>query len=261
MPDATADRPLETPLSWHLAVLAVAMVWPTVSTFLYFFALADTSWVQPVYGASKVLQFALPLAWVLLVQRVRPRWAWPTRPAIVWGLGMGLAIFAAGLTLYFGVLKHSAWLAEAPQFIAAKLFDMGLVAGAVTDPAETLAAARADAPWKFIAFASFLTIPHSLAEEYYYRWFIHGQLRRVCGPAPATALSSLAFMSHHVLVLSQFFEGQPAAVAFFSACVAIGGGLWAWLYDRTRSLYGPWLSHLLVDAAIMYAGYDLVWGG
>jgi hypothetical protein len=30
------------------------------------------------------------------------------------------------------------------------------------------------------------------------------------------------------------------------------------LYRRSGSLYGPWLSHLLVDAAIFWIGYDLV---
>jgi uncharacterized protein len=43
----------------------------------------------------------------------------------------------------------------------------------------------------------------------------------------------------------------------FSLSVAVGGAFWAWLYQRTGSLYGPWLSHLLVDAAIFLVGYDL----
>ena len=45
---------------------------------------------------------------------------------------------------------------------------------------------------------------------------------------------------------------------FFAICVAIGGMIWAWLYDRTGSLYGPWLSHLAVDAGIFFIGWDMV---
>ena len=30
------------------------------------------------------------------------------------------------------------------------------------------------------------------------------------------------------------------------------------LYERYGSLYGPWLSHLLVDCGIMFIGYDLI---
>ena len=48
------------------------------------------------------------------------------------------------------------------------------------------------------------------------------------------------------------------ATWLFSVCVAVGGAMWAWLYERTGSLLGPWLSHLLVDAAIFAIGYDLV---
>jgi uncharacterized protein len=43
-----------------------------------------------------------------------------------------------------------------------------------------------------------------------------------------------------------------------SAGVAVGGAFWAWLYERTGSIFGPWLSHLLIDAGIFWIGYDLI---
>ena len=39
--------------------------------------------------------------------------------------------------------------------------------------------------------------------------------------------------------------------------IAAGGAVWAWIYERTGSLYGPWLSHLVVDAGIFIIGYDI----
>jgi membrane protease YdiL (CAAX protease family) len=33
---------------------------------------------------------------------------------------------------------------------------------------------------------------------------------------------------------------------------------WAWLYDRTGSLLGPWMSHLIIDAGIFWVGYELI---
>jgi hypothetical protein len=36
--------------------------------------------------------------------------------------------------------------------------------------------------------------------------------------------------------------------------------VWAWLYERTQSVWAPWLSHLVVDAAIYVIGYDLLRG-
>lgn len=39
--------------------------------------------------------------------------------------------------------------------------------------------------------------------------------------------------------------------------VAVGGAFWAWLYHRSGSLLGPWISHMLVDAAIFGVSYQL----
>jgi hypothetical protein len=40
--------------------------------------------------------------------------------------------------------------------------------------------------------------------------------------------------------------------------VAIGGAVWALVYQQSKSLLGPWLSHLFVDAAIFAIGWDLM---
>ena len=85
-----------------------------------------------------------------------------------------------------------------------------------------------------------------------------GEGGRLVPVTASVALSSLAFMAHHVVVLWVYLPGGWwTAVVPFSLCVAGGGAVWAWLYDRTGSLYAPWVSHLLVDAAIFLIGYDL----
>jgi membrane protease YdiL (CAAX protease family) len=104
---------------------------------------------------------------------------------------------------------------------------------------------------------TFYSLVHSGLEEYYWRWFVFGQLSRRVPLAAAIAISSLGFMAHHVLVLSQFFHGYGAATWFFSLCVAVGGAVWAWLYQRSGSLYGPWVSHMIIDAGLMVIGYQL----
>jgi membrane protease YdiL (CAAX protease family) len=82
-------------------------------------------------------------------------------------------------------------------------------------------------------------------------------LRRVSGRGVSIAVSSLAFTAHHVIVIQQFVREWPTTLAL-SLWVAIGGGLWALLYERHKTLYAPWMSHLLVDCGIMLLGYDLV---
>jgi membrane protease YdiL (CAAX protease family) len=104
-----------------------------------------------------------------------------------------------------------------------------------------------------------VVVIHSLLEEYYWRWFVFGRLRHLLPLAPAVVLSSLAFMAHHVIVLNYYFPGHFfGLVVPLSLGVAIGGGVWALLYERTGSIYSPWLSHLIVDAAIFGIGWDLL---
>ena len=237
-------KPLETSASAHVAALAFAMVLPTVATLLYFIVLSGSPWMKGVYFGSKVVQFSFPLFWVCVVQRQKLKLTRPTGSSVGSGLALGALIVAVGLVAYFGYFKSSPYLQEAPALISAKVADMGLTR-----------------PLVYLLFAVFLAIPHSLMEEYYWRWFVFGQLRRVSPMVTALVVSSLGFMAHHVIVIHQFLQQGWGVTIFFSLCVAVGGALWAWLYARQRSLYGPWASHLLVDFGIMYIGFDLIeWG-
>lgn len=231
---------LETSFASHVAVLTWAMLFPTATTLAYFIVLAGDPSMGLAYGFSKIAQFAVPIVWVLAVQRRRIAWTRPDRRSVLWGIAFGLAAVAVGLITYFGYFKSSPLLAGTPELVADKVRGM-----------------RLDSPTKYVLFALFLALPHSLLEEYYWRWFVFGQLRRVASLRVALALSSLAFMSHHVIVISQFVPNAPG-VALFSLCVAFGGAVWAWLYHRCGSLYGPWASHALLDCGVMVIGYDLV---
>ena len=75
---------------------------------------------------------------------------------------------------------------------------------------------------------------------------------------PIFIVSSLGFMAHHVLVLATFFGNASPTTYLFSLGVAVGGVIWSLLYERSKSLLGPWISHALVDAGIFLVGYDLV---
>ncbi len=233
--------PLETSRTAHLAALTFCMVLPTVATLLYFVVLSGSPWMKGVYFGSKLVQFAFPLAWVLAVQRRRLNLHRPRLRVIVPGIAAGALIVATGLIVYCGYLKHSPYLERAPELIGLKIADMGIAT-----------------PLMFVLFAAFLSVPHSLLEEYYWRWFVFGQMRRIAPFGVSLILSSLGFMSHHVIVIHQFLQQGWGVTLFFSLCVAAGGGVWAWLYERTGSLYGAWISHLLVDCGIMYLGYDLM---
>lgn len=109
----------------------------------------------------------------------------------------------------------------------------------------------------YFLFAAFYSVFHSLLEEYYWRWFVFGHLRRALPVPTAAVLSSLAFMSHHVIVVGELAGAYDARTWLLASTVGIAGLLWAWLYHRSGSLYGSWISHALADAALLWIGYGL----
>jgi membrane protease YdiL (CAAX protease family) len=238
------------------ATVAFAMALPTATTWLYFVALPR--WGEPgrpnpliavAYSAGKIIQFLLPVLW----------WWWTARwrrspethdhlssgrraRSLAWGTASGGLVALAMLELYFGVFAD--WFRRV----------------GVAEPIRArVAAVGIDDPLGFLALAAFYTVVHSFLEEYYWRWFVFHELREILGCRPALVLSSLAFASHHVVLLNTFFPGQwLEATLPFSLGVAVGGAWWAWLYDRDRTILGAWASHALVDAALMTIGFTLV---
>lgn len=219
------------------------LVFPTLVTWLYFVLLADRTprIQQVVFLFGKGIQFAFPVVWVLAVQRGSLRWKPHGMKGLAESLGFGLFVFVAMLLLYHGWLKPAGYLDSAAGEVRQKVQAFG-----------------ADSPAGYFALGAFYALGHSFLEEYYWRWFVFGQLRRLVALRPAIVVSSVGFMAHHVLVLGTFFQWSLLPTALFSLAVAVGGAVWAWIYHRSDSLYGPWLSHLLVDAAIFTIGYHLV---
>jgi len=232
----------------HLA-LAFALIFPGIMAWVYFVALAgegrhENPGLLIAFGVGKFVQFTFPLVYVWWFEPERLRPALPTRAGLRMALVFGLAIAAGIFGLYFGWLKDSGLISEAPAKVYAKVREFGMAT-----------------PARFVVLAAFISLVHSAMEEYYWRWFVFGWLRKSLALGPALVLSNLAFMAHHVIVLGVYFPERFWMLALpFSIAVAVGGGVWCWIYERSRSLLGPWLSHILIDAAIMAVGYDMMMG-
>jgi uncharacterized protein len=229
-------------LEWSAIVFA--LVFPTVLTWAYFIALADSDpWLQKgTYGIGKVIQFAFPLAFVLLASKERWRFRGMDSSGLVLAVGFGALVGGAMLGLYHYWLKPAGFfVGPVKEEIMEKLQGFG-----VTSPAA------------YTLLAVFYALVHSLLEEYYWRWFVFGRLKNVTPLTAAVAISSVGFAAHHVLVLARYFGWDSPATWLFAVCVAIGGAVWAIVYLRSKSLLGPWFSHLLVDAAIFAIGFDLM---
>lgn len=228
-------------------VLAIAMIFPTILAWFYFQGLSrsdgtSNSLQQGVYVLGKTVQFGFPLLMVGLWSKNWPSVGPWNRQGLATGIGFGLLVFLVILGSYHYLLAGGWLLQPLGQALHQKMREFGM-----------------ENPYRFLGLAVFLTVIHSLLEEYYWRWFVFGWLRNLIPPWPAIILSSLGFMAHHVLILNAYFPQRfiPAVIPF-SLGVAIGGAFWAWMFDRYQSLLGPWISHLIVDAGLMWIGWDLL---
>ncbi|WP_145083750.1 CPBP family intramembrane glutamic endopeptidase [Anatilimnocola aggregata] len=240
----------------NLIAVLFAMTYPTLLTWVYFTLLKDSpsTWQQAAFGIGKVIQFAFPAVWVFCIQR-RPL-ALPQLPTRGLGLALliGIAQLIAGLAVYYFWLKSSGVFTAPVQEMLAKLRGFGL-------------------DWRagFVALAIGYSLVHSWLEEYYWRWFVLNELRPREELSDATssatisaatwraiAISSVAFMAHHVLVLAGYFRWDSPWTYILSLCVGSGGAIFGWLYVRSRSIYAPWLAHACADAVIFLIGYDLL---
>ncbi|MDR0390996.1 MAG: CPBP family intramembrane metalloprotease [Planctomycetaceae bacterium] len=225
-------------------ILLFSVVFPFFLTFIYFVLLMDSSasLQKLVYGIGKVIQFLFPVFWVGLICRE----SWLVRGWNVRGFfeGMLFGIFVAVLMVllyvfYFGlsgqILGQNS---PASLTIIAKINGLNL-----------------NNTQQFILLGIFYSVIHSGLEEYYWRWFIFGRLSRGGFYFGALVISSLGFMAHHILLLGTYFGYGSLFCWFGSFGVCVGGLYWAWLYKRSDSIWGAWVGHGFIDAAIFTIGF------
>ncbi len=237
---------------YRVPALIFAMVFPTIVTAIYFIWLQSSDPIvqKTAFAVLKVIQFGFPIAWFwwdrtffdhLSEKRGTSERRWTTGRGVAVGLVFGVAV---GALMFAGFFF---WLAKTPEGATLTL--------AVQEKVQNM---ELNSVWMYASMGVFYALIHSFLEEYYWRWFVFRGLERYCSFMTAAVLSSFAFMAHHVILLTHFF-GVDSWVAYaMSLGVAVGGFAWAWIYRRSQSLLGPWLSHLLVDAAIFGLGYFLV---
>src|SRR5262249_33633196 len=138
---------------------------------------------QLAYGIGKLIQFALPIAYVWYFDSGELRLTGPTVRGLLFGFGFGLVVALAMLGLYFGGLDPSRLFAETRAKVYRLLRDMDWAT-----------------PGRYLLLGVFYAVVHSLLEEYYWRWFAFGRLRRYLPLGAAIALSAIGFTAHHVVI-------------------------------------------------------------
>ncbi len=226
-------------ISRRSAACALALVIPAPSIG----ALASF-WLVPgpiglaIYALGKAVLYLTPALWSRFVDGEPWSLSRPSRRGWGAGIGFGLLVSAAILLL---------WLA-----IGDSAFDLDRFRTILTE--NGLAE-----PTRFILAAAWLSFVNALLEEYVFRWFITTRfdaLLPATGRARAAAvllLSAFAFTLHHIIVLAHYLP--PLMTLLACTGIFVGGLFWSWLYRRAGSLWPAYVSHAIVDIAVMVVGY------
>ncbi len=233
------------------AGILFALLFPTLLTWGYFILARSNPELQKgCYGVGKVVQFLFPVLWTVFLLK-EPIFSRNRKcPRFLPFLGLGLLF---GLVVAVGMILL--WVRLSPVYV-----DPDLLTALRENLSDRFSQMGLHTIPLYCAVAIFYSVIHSGLEEYYWRWFVFGRLREHLAWSVAAVVSSLGFSLHHILILGDFF-GFTFWTFLTSAGVFIGGLFWSWLYQKSRSLYGAWLGHGLIDAAIFVIGARLLFSG
>ena len=221
------------------AVLLPALLVPLTASFFYFVLFPGTAFGNSFYVIAKLNLLLWPIIatlWILkepMIDKTLPR---RHKASIVQGTIFGIAVSALLVFLVKGTPLGTV-VGENVVRISERIVGLGV----------------AD---HYLEFALFLSFIHAGLEEFYWRWFVFGNARRLMPGWAAITLAAVGFSSHHIVVLSQFFPMGWAV--FLGGCVGLGGAAWSWIYHRMNSMWGPYVSHVIIDLAIMWVGWEVL---
>ncbi len=178
----------------HPLLMLVALLLPTLITWVYFSLLSQyPAWQQKLaYSVGKTIQFALPVIILLYYGRWIKQKTPHLKASLRYGLTTGLIIGIAIYCLYRFAFVPTG-IMEGPKVqVQAKLNEMQINS--------------------LVAFATLgigYAIVHSLLEEYYWRWFIFGNLNTMMSLKSAIAVSSLVSL----FITYWFWPGTLAGIA------------------------------------------------
>ena len=218
---------------WRL-VLVTAFLQLAGSLF-YFVIFKQAALIQSAYAITKIVMLVIPSLMLFIGLKLPPFSFKPQlKSSLVYGVSSGLLMSLLVLVAYLFVPSLSEMLTGP---VALKVQQVGIL----------------DYYW--IAAISISTI-HAFLEEYFWRWYVVNGLRVRLSVFTSIMLGNTFFALHHIVILSQFVTWPLAVV--FGACVGVAGGVWSWIYYRTGSFLGSWISHILADLVIFTVGYLLI---
>jgi membrane protease YdiL (CAAX protease family) len=168
---------------------------------------------------------------ILVPVLVRPglaRISWG-RKAVAFGLGTGVVAFLGILLLYF-------------------CFGEGLL-----DPASLRSTLADWGGGNVFLLTSFMVLCNGIAEEFFWRGFIHDRLGAWRSRRGAVLTTTAFYASYHAFTALRL-TGRPAVAVLMLAIVFSAGAFWGWTRERFGTP-GP----SMIGHALATAGYMLVY--
>jgi membrane protease YdiL (CAAX protease family) len=155
------------------------------------------------------------------------------------GVILGAVLGAAGAALVLGAfrLRGAEWLAG--NDVAGALVSWGA------------------SPSRWPALVVFMVVVNGPAEELFWRGFVATELADVRSRARRLLVPSACYASYHAVTVLLLVDSSEAAVAMLAAVLG-AGVLWAWLRERTGSVWPALLSHAAATAAYMAVALPLL---
>jgi len=190
---------------------------------------------QSIYFLSKAWLLAFPLIWLKWVEKGQ----FSLSPVRKGGLGVGVwsGVLVGGCIFGTWLLLGQHWVDA--DFFKGQINELGI--GSIG---------------RYLFLCTYLALVNSLLEEYVWRWFVYRKCETLMGSVPAVLVSGFFFTIHHVFALFVYFDWRVTALA--SVGVFTGGVIWSWLYQRYRSIWPGYLSHIFADIAIFIIGWLMI---
>jgi len=222
-------------------LLFVISTLPFFASLIYFLPTEPSPWFMNLLAFTKAFLFVCPL---LFWKFLKLPGNWKDFGSLLKGpnikrqavIGIGLGILMSGVVLLAYECLSDATRTEMLARVAAKI--------SVLKIAE-----------HFLIYGIVLSFVHSLLEEFYWRFFVYNAWKAKLPQLKFTAhmIAGLAFTLHHFTVTVHYFDLSFGLILGLG--VWAGGVIWSYVYEKERSLLGVWISHIIVDLALISIGF------
>ena len=192
--------------------------------------------IEPTYFVKSVLKIVfflfLPLVFMKLQkERVFADGFSLNKKRIIKLLGLGLIIYVIIMAAFF---------------ITKRIFNYSSLV-------NSLSADQKVSQNSFILIALYISFCNSLLEEFLFRFVAFIKLSEYTTKNVAYIFSSWMFALYHIAMIGSSFPVSLLLLALVG--LAVGGGIFNYVDDKSRNIYNSWIIHMFADFAIMTIWY------